>query len=267
MREIVTTVASCDSGTATPTIGNESTEPLEERQAIFSNSSRAGILSRMYRLPFHEVLRIAQELDSLQDAESGHISDEDFQQWMYRVFDCSELDQDLVDDAMEVSLTQRRVHLNKFLAWYVQNMFFQINQLNSCPDRLASDSLVAEMAQRYKVPAFTIDVVKREFDRYDVNRDALLDYSEFLEMVHTLLRANVGDLSEQRIQRFWGEIDKYGNGTVNFKEFIDWFLKYFIVVGQHIRCCLVENFYESFKPEVQRRNFVIQKQAARAGGA
>jgi len=117
------------------------------------------------------------------------------------------------------------------------------------------------------MPAVTIDIVKREFDRFDDNKDALLDYPGFLDMVHTLLRANVGDLSEQRMQRFWNELDKDGKGAVDFVEFIGWFMKYFIVVGEQILCCLMENFYDSFKPEVQRRNFFIRSQAARAGGA
>ena len=56
-----------------------------------------------------------------------------------------------------------------------------------------------------------------------------IEYEEFAQMMYTLLKCkNDGDMSEDRLQRFWAEIDGDGSGEADFTEFCEFYLKYFM---------------------------------------
>jgi Ca2+-binding EF-hand superfamily protein len=211
-------------------------------------------LASKHRLPLHEVRRITKELANVSKAESG-ISPSDFRLWLCRIFDVETVDEHVYGEASKAALCGTQVDLNKFFSWYIQNMFSSVAHLTHASDRKASDALVASFAKRHGVSTFAIDVVKQAFDGFDADKNGGLDESEFQDMIHEMLRAARGDISDARLQRMWGEADIDRNGIIDFTEFATWYLKYFKGSGDgdNLKNSLLESLYDSYKPEWQRR--------------
>merc|ERR1719262_517085 len=109
------------------------------------------------------------------------------------------------------------------------------------------------MAKRYNVSAVMIDQVKRDFDRFDENKNGVIDQQEFRNLLVSILKIKERDLSANRVSRFFKEVDLDGNGAVDFAEFTKWYLKYFNGDGSTNSGALVHSMYESFNPEFLRR--------------
>jgi len=257
-------------------------------------SSRACLLARMYRLELYEVKHILRCFDGARSHSSAGgkpvgavvpegglaaaapaarsegldgaagLSPNEFRTALCRVFDVPELDQTVVDGAYAASGMQEKVDVTKFLSWYVQNMFSKVVHLTASPENSASDSLVYWVARRHGVCPVTVDKIKKEFDRYDMDRSGSIDYDEFEAMLREVLHVKTAnDLGEIRVTRFWKEIDKDASGEVDFHEFAEWYLKYFNPESEagDQSSGPIEAFYKSYNPGIQwersfnRRNF------------
>jgi Ca2+-binding EF-hand superfamily protein len=147
--------------------------------------------------------------------------------------------------------------IDSFFQWYTGNMFSHV----TLATQSKSDELVHRLARDHQVDATIIDKVKRRFDDFDTDGSGAIDFQEFLSMLCVLLRArNKDDLSEKRVFRFWKEIDRDSSGSVSFEEFAGWYLKYFNGADEKDAVSKladpVGQFYQSFDPQVQRRNSV-----------
>lgn len=221
---------------------------------IVCKVGNAGVLARLARLPVHEVQRMLDLLEAAKREADGALSVGEFERWLSRIFDvdCGALNDDMVKDAKATSLTtEGRVHLNRFMAWYVQNMFTHVASLTAENKSSDSEKLVSHIAKMHNATATTIHDVKAKFDRFDKDGNGELDFEEFTHMLDALFRASTGDIGHARVMRFWQEIDIDGNGVVDFSEFCTWYLKYFADGAS--KCGLVDAFYESFSPVIQRR--------------
>lgn len=73
-----------------------------------------------------------------------------------------------------------------------------------------------------------LDVVKKKFDSYDVDQSGFIDREEFRDMLLAFLGAkNKDDISKERFNGYWREVDTDGSGEVDFLEFLAWYEKIF----------------------------------------
>eukprot|EP00928_Gymnodinium_smaydae_P017421 TRINITY_DN16656_c0_g2_i3.p1 TRINITY_DN16656_c0_g2~~TRINITY_DN16656_c0_g2_i3.p1 ORF type:complete len:435 (+),score=73.83 TRINITY_DN16656_c0_g2_i3:81-1385(+) len=187
------------------------------------------VLARKYRLELHEVKSIREHVEGARANGVGGLDVPVFHEVLRSVFDVPQVDENILKAAHKASHdVDGQMDLNKFLSWYVQNMFSHVASLRAAPDKSSSDSLVYYLAKKHAVSTIAIDRIKQEFDKWDADRSGEIDQDEFRAMLHAVLKCrNSGDLSESRVQRFWKEIDVDGNGMVDFGEFVVWYLKYF----------------------------------------
>eukprot|EP00439_Symbiodinium_sp_Y106_P085558 s254_g28.t4 len=209
-------------------------EPLQRHTslpAIVDVKTEALLLSRQLHLDFHEVKHAVQELRK-EHAElaNGGMELTTFRDCVLRAFSVKDIHERLLQDAY---------HQCK-----------AADGPENDPAKESADALTLELAKKHDCSCIELDKVKLQFDHFDTDKSGLIEYNEFESMMYTLLHcANKSDLPPNRIERFWHEVDLDGNGSVDFTEFTEWYLKYFALAQEHGP---IEAFYASFMPSVQR---------------
>ena len=120
-------------------------------------------LALRYRLSLSEVKRIVKEFESAPKTTDGLIQRNGFNKVMCRIFDVDVVDDNVAKSAYELSGLQHRVDIEKFLEWYVQNMFTQVNRMNCAKDKADSEKLVYKVAEKHQVSTMVVDKVKVKF--------------------------------------------------------------------------------------------------------
>ncbi|CAE7527918.1 CPK19 [Symbiodinium sp. CCMP2456] len=230
-------------------------EPLQRHTslpAIVDVKTEALLLSRQLHLDFHEVKHAVQELRK-EHAElaNGGMELATFRDCVLRAFSVKDVNDRLLQDAYrQCKAADGPVSPKRFLAWYRDHIFIFMHDQENDPAKESADALTLELAKKHDCSCIELDKVKLQFDHFDTDKSGLIEYNEFESMMYTLLHcANKSDLPPNRIERFWHEVDLDGNGSVDFTEFTEWYLKYFALAQEHGP---IEAFYASFMPSVQR---------------
>lgn len=231
-------------------------QELFRKNACETIGFKAIHLAKRHRLDFHEVKKVVVEIMNTQRSMSGSLTKEQFRSFLCRVFGIDSISEEFLDNVFDEMARHEHVNLNvdDFLAWYKQNMFSRVAQLRSDRATTAFDSLILDLAKTHGVPASEVDKVKMVFDRWDVDKSGVIEFEEFVGMIHALVGAGRGDISKDRLTKFWKEIDSNGNGEVDFTEFAPWYLKYFNSKG--LGFGPAEAFYASYSPSAQRASYL-----------
>lgn len=85
-----------------------------------------------------------------------------------------------------------------------------------------------KIAEKYDVSMLEIDTVKRRFDELDTDGSRHLDIDEFKTLLERLLKVPRGtELPQNRTMNMWREMDRNGDGKIEFTEFLPWYLRNF----------------------------------------
>lgn len=228
-------------------------------KAADSSDALACQLALKHRLMLSEVKHIIREFINCKHNERGGVDREDFDKVMAKIFDVEAVNDRVAAAAYRQTEAGKEIDIEKFLAWYVQNMFTQVNALNADSQKSASDALIYNLARKHGVSNFVVDKIKVKFDHFDSSKNGRIDFKEFKDMFCEILKCrDIGELNEKRIERFWTQVHKESPADgIDFTEFAEWYLKYFSsetddedfdTMGP------LRKFYDSFDPAVQRRN-------------
>jgi Ca2+-binding EF-hand superfamily protein len=113
--------------------------------------------------------------------------------------------------------------LEGFVGW------FKLNQFSKIGDPTKESTVSVEgLADTYNVDRSQMMKVKKKFDEFDADGSGEIDHHEFKQMLAFFMRVkNIDDIPEQRVARFWAEIDVDQSGAVSFAEFVGWLAKTF----------------------------------------
>jgi len=223
-------------------------------------------LALKHRLMVSEVKGIIKEFLKGSRNEQGGMDQAEFDKVMARIFDVPAINKTVSQSAYTAAGVWKEINIEKFLVWYVQNMFTSINALTADQAMAACNSLAYNMAAKYKVSNFAIDKIKSKFDHYDLDRSGKINYSEFQAMFCSILNASISDLNPIRIKGFWAQADRNQDNGIDFEEFVDWYLKYFKPDNENDEWDMsgpLRKYYDSFNPTVQRRS-QFEARASRA---
>eukprot|EP00928_Gymnodinium_smaydae_P043325 TRINITY_DN29052_c0_g2_i1.p1 TRINITY_DN29052_c0_g2~~TRINITY_DN29052_c0_g2_i1.p1 ORF type:complete len:611 (-),score=138.48 TRINITY_DN29052_c0_g2_i1:61-1764(-) len=85
-----------------------------------------------------------------------------------------------------------------------------------------------KIARDYGLPMCDIERFKRVFNSFDDDGSGEIEEEEFRKIIIKLMKVkNESDLSTKRLERYWREIDRDGGGSVDFPEFLRWYLAEF----------------------------------------
>eukprot|EP00928_Gymnodinium_smaydae_P033521 TRINITY_DN23994_c0_g1_i2.p1 TRINITY_DN23994_c0_g1~~TRINITY_DN23994_c0_g1_i2.p1 ORF type:complete len:151 (+),score=33.29 TRINITY_DN23994_c0_g1_i2:230-682(+) len=142
-------------------------------------------------------------------------------------------------------------------------MFTHVSALNASPAEHAAHMLLNDLAKQHDLRPETVDEIKRKFDSFDVDKSGCIDQNEFRSMLVVIFKAkSKNDISNERFQKWWQEMDKSTDGQVDFEEFLTWYVKYMTrdANDDDPRCAIevspVQALYASYDPMVQRSKFL-----------
>jgi len=215
-------------------------------------AARAAQLAKQYRMESREIAGILRAFELvLGGREKARVGVDDFERVMRHIFHVPDVDLAIVHTAYLASCTNDGIDVEKFLTWYVQNLFTTVNTLKTAPEQAANNRLIVELAQKHQCRVTTMDYTKRQFDRFDKDGSGGIDYHEFSDMMEILFKVrNPGDVCERRLRKFWCEANVAGNGSIGFEEFANMYFKYF---NPESEIDQVELLYASYNPCIQRQ--------------
>lgn len=110
----------------------------------------------------------------------------------------------------------------KFVVWLSNNSFSEDLNLDE------SQKGMRALARKHGVHYALIDRYKRAFDEFDQDSSGGIDPEEFENLIYKCGKVphKLG-LPASRVQQWWRDADKDGNGVVDFEEFLVFQRKYF----------------------------------------
>lgn len=223
-------------------------------------SSKALIYARRFKIDINEVIWV---LRSLQAAETcvttGRMQAAEFERFLLRALDIRHIEENLVNQAYDAcQASSGPLDLNGFFAWLVGNMI-TVSRLTSAPEKQMSIDLVETAASRNDFSPVALDDVKAKFDKYDGDKSGEIEADEFEALMRDVFNIDQHLLvPPERLQRLWKELDRDGNGSVDFIEFADWYCKYFNGVEWKDP---LSAFYDSYMPLPKNKNSVLDPKA------
>ena len=212
--------------------------------------SEALMLSRQLHLDFHEVKFVLQELRSESTLPTGGLDYTTFGQCLQRI--CGvELEDEWIGTAYKECHGEGHINSEQLLIWYRDHIF----DLEACKRkrRFANGTVpqvTLDLAKRFHCSCLDLDKVKVKFDDFDLDKSGYIDHYDFEKMLYQLLNcSSQSDFPKARLQRFWNEADKNGDGQIDFEEFLEWYMKYF---GTTYENGPMDAFYASFMPVLHR---------------
>lgn len=161
------------------------------------------------------------------------------------------------------------ITLDKLTNWYIEKFnvitpdfsgFFSMDVLSE------EERNVREVGIRLGLDTHECEQVWKEFRKWDADGSGILEYSEFEKVLAKLMGATSAAqkqapskeswasvaIPENRMKKFFKEIDQDGSGEINFEEFVSWYARYFLCPD----LSPMEYYYKQLgSGQVWRRNF------------
>merc|ERR1711871_585463 len=80
------------------------------------------------------------------------------------------------------------------------------------------------LARKWKVSIGDAEVLRHQFNKYDLDGSGEIDKDEFSCILRELIKCkNADDIPQERFDHYWREIDFDQSGVVDFEEFLLWY--------------------------------------------
>eukprot|EP00931_Biecheleriopsis_adriatica_P096924 TRINITY_DN7065_c0_g2_i1.p1 TRINITY_DN7065_c0_g2~~TRINITY_DN7065_c0_g2_i1.p1 ORF type:complete len:419 (+),score=92.33 TRINITY_DN7065_c0_g2_i1:52-1308(+) len=140
------------------------------------------------------------------------------------VKDASGLDADFVAEAFKCADRDGggEIDIWEFVIWYSSFSFSEA----ICVSQTSQD--IRKLARMFQVSVADLDRYKQCFDRYDKDSSGLIDLEEFQSLLTDLLKVpSNAELPQERVMKMWRAADIDGNGSVDFAEFVRFYMQFF----------------------------------------
>jgi len=138
-----------------------------------------------------------------------------------------------------------KVDFDEFAIWYSSWGFQQ--ELLLSPTKIRT----RDLARKHNLSIGEVDSVHSMFQLFDEDESGEIEFPEFEKLLYKLLKIpKDADLPATRLQHFWKQIDIDGSGSVDFAEFLQWYMKYFDMKGSGHYVTPMERFYQSMRPHL-----------------
>lgn len=185
-------------------------------------------LAKKHCLHLDEVRKLWDEFRTLDVKGRGSLSFEEFEQAVRKKCNLTqdeEIPSYLLEEQCKKIGIASWIKFEAYLCWAVATAFSEEVMV---PD--PAQRYLRKLARDYKVPFDDIEMLKALYDRYDEDGSGGIDLNEFRQVLIELHANNNAGVksagpNDKTIKRYFTEVDKDESGTVEFEEFLEWFLQ------------------------------------------
>lgn len=210
-------------------------------------------LACINHISVEDMKMVRRAFDQFDVDKDGVLTEEEFEQAVAQLLGSSYVDSTALRTASREAWRDAErnrdgsVDLGEFLVWYCLNGFSE--------DLLLTDTqkYLRRIARKCHVTVGAVDRVKYYFDMYDSDHSGVIEFEEFRQIVHKLMKVPEDQvLPISRVKYFWSELDADHSGCVEFEEFMSWWLSNFEESGEAAENKLP---FEKFYGQIRKVNF------------
>lgn len=187
-----------------------------------------GMLAKKHHCSVTEVRRIWEEYHDFDTKSKGFLSYEEFEQAIRTKCNIP-TSEDLPEHLLEAQCKligigeHSNIKFEAYLSWAIATAYSEEVMV---PDPL--QRRLRHLAREYDLTLPDMEDLKAIFDHYDSDSSGAIDKQEFRAVVVELARRedpHAPEPTNQALLRYFMEVDTDGSGTVEFEEFLPWYLK------------------------------------------
>jgi len=146
------------------------------------------------------------------------------------------------EDEPDISFPGGTIDFESFLRWYQVNSFEEVLLVPAASRKLKI------LAHKYKLDIDAVERIHKLFERWDEDGNLEIDFTEFKNVVLSLLGANAEEIPETKFSLFWREATQ-SSRTLDFESFLLWYVRHFgTSAGRLSGVSLLQEFYRSIRP-------------------
>eukprot|EP00931_Biecheleriopsis_adriatica_P062016 TRINITY_DN37331_c0_g2_i1.p1 TRINITY_DN37331_c0_g2~~TRINITY_DN37331_c0_g2_i1.p1 ORF type:complete len:516 (+),score=110.33 TRINITY_DN37331_c0_g2_i1:48-1550(+) len=142
---------------------------------------------------------------------------------MCSVDDISKLSEEFVKSCFTATDKNKTgdIDVKEFAAWYATFAFSEDMMLND------ESKYLRQLARQHNLSPVEVEQYKRSFDAFDLDGSGTIEFDEFEELLHQLLKVPAGQvIPRDRVQTLWRTACKQGT-TIAFSQFCLFYMNYF----------------------------------------
>lgn len=119
---------------------------------------------------------------------------------------------------------------------------------------------VRRLARRHSIALGDAENLRQSFEKYDEDKSGAISKTEFANILKEIIKVRNGEIPQERFDHYWREVDVDQSGTIDFEEFLLWYIN--VVKSGSLS---PESFYATFGVERlqvlnKRRSMALQEQ-------
>jgi len=113
------------------------------------------------------------------------------------------------------------IDFEEYLVWYMSSVFSEDLMVPQTEARR-----LRQLARDLDVSLLQVERVKTVFDKFDADHSGEIDKEEFVQVLCDMMKVkDQSDVSHSMLMRYWREVDFDNSGSVDFEEFLVWYIR------------------------------------------
>jgi len=136
---------------------------------------------------------------------------------------------------------EKKDHINfhEFVQWFFTNGFR--DEINIF-DESTEQRYLKKVAKAHNISLVDVELCNDKFKKTDLNSDGIIEFDEFVVLVYSMIGlAHAEKLPCARMHTLWSDADIDGNGSLDFEEFMAFWMKSFTGF------CPIEVYYRNLR--------------------
>lgn len=186
-------------------------------------------LAKQYNMSIEDVRRKRQEFLECDSSNNGVLTHAEFIEALRKRCNVpadEPIPEDLLNSKLSKALSKadgKGLNFEEFLLWSSNTEYAEAMLVTDPEERH-----LRQLARENGIRLPDVERIKANFEAFDTDRSGLIDEEEFRQILLKLMRIkNPADISAQKFRRYWREVDCDLSGSVNFDEFLLWYINFF----------------------------------------
>lgn len=204
-------------------------QPIVEKRSTTVEFDLCLSLTRKFGLSADQIKEHHKEFLDLDLNNSGQLCRSEFEEAI-RHYCAIPIDEDIPEHLLQRVWAQADKNMSgtldfeEYLLWRITHEYSEEFVCSNSMERR-----MRKVARDHTFNIIDVEEIKGVFDHFDVDKSGIIDEEEFRQCIYQLLGASQpSDIPENKMKRYWAEIDADKSGEVHLEEFVVWYFNMLI---------------------------------------